>query len=93
MTEIVFLEIIRKKNNKIIRISYFFPTHFLVHRKVRCPPKVPPNPTSINIYNIYIYNILIYILEKNKFLAQLGTNLDFFKKWKTRYSNFDKLLG
>ena len=31
----------------------FFPTHFLVRRKVRCPPKVPPNPISIHIY-IYI---------------------------------------
>ena len=59
MTEIVFFRNNKKKTNKISRISYFFPTHFLVHRKVRCPPKVPPNPTSIHIY-IYIYtNIFI----------------------------------
>ena len=39
----------KKKTNKISWISYFFPTHCLVHRKVRCPPKVPPKPTSIHI--------------------------------------------
>ena len=44
----------KKKTNKISQISYFFPTHFLVHRKVRCPPKVSPKPISIHIY-IYIY--------------------------------------
>ena len=56
MTEIVFFRNNKKKTNKISRISYFFPTHFLVHRKVRCPPKVPPKPTSIHIYTyIYIY--------------------------------------
>ena len=49
MTEIVFFRNNKKKTNKISRISYFFPTHFLVHRKVRCPPKVPPKPTSIHI--------------------------------------------
>ena len=43
MTEIVFFRNNMKKTNKISRISYFF----------RCPPKVPPNPTSIHIY-IYI---------------------------------------
>jgi len=56
MTEIVFFRNNKKKTNKISQISYFFPTHFLVHRKVRCPPKVPPNPTSIHIYTCkYIY--------------------------------------
>ena len=50
MTEIGFFRNIKKKTNKISQISYFFPTLFLVHRKVRCPPKVLPNPTSNHIY-------------------------------------------
>ena len=50
MTEIGFFRNNKKKTNKISQISYFFPTLFLVHRKVRCPPKVLPNPTSIHIY-------------------------------------------
>ena len=54
MTEIGFFRNNKKKTNKISQISYFFPTLFLVHRKVRCPPKVLPNPTSNHIY-IYIY--------------------------------------
>ena len=54
MTEIGFFRNNKKKTNKISQISYFFPTLFLVHRKVRCPPKVPPKPTSNHIY-IYIY--------------------------------------
>ena len=49
MTEIGFFRNNKKKTNKISQISYFFPTLFLVHRKVRCPPKVPPKPTSIHI--------------------------------------------
>ena len=55
MTEIVFFRNNKKKTNKISQISYFFPTLFLVHRKVRCPPKVLPNPTSIHIYVIFSY--------------------------------------
>ena len=56
MTEIGLIRNNKKKTNKISQISYFFPTHFLVHRKVRCPPKVTPEPTSIHIYMyIYIY--------------------------------------
>ena len=47
----------KKKTNKISWISYFFPTHFLVHRKVRCPPKLSPQRTSILVY-IYIYTII-----------------------------------
>ena len=51
MTEIVFFRNNKKKKNKKkYHIAYLFPTPFLVHRKVRCPPKVPPKPTSIHIY-------------------------------------------
>ena len=50
MTEIGLIKNNEKKTNKISQISYFFRTLFLVHRKVRCPPKVSPNPTSIHIY-------------------------------------------
>ena len=59
MTEIGLIRNNKKKTNKISQISYFFPTHFLVHRKVRCPPKVSSKQTSIHIH-IYIY-IYIYI--------------------------------
>ena len=54
MTKIVFFRNNMKKTNKISRVLYFFPTHFLVHRKFRCPPKVPPVLTTVHIY-IYIY--------------------------------------
>ena len=70
MTEIVFFRNNRKKTNKISQIS-FFPTHFLVHMKGRCPPKVAAKPTSIHIYiykytNIYIYiYVYIYIDMRN----------------------------
>ena len=59
MTEIGFYRNNKKKTNKIIHISYYFQTHFLLHRKVRCQPKVSPEPTSIHIY-IYAY-ICIYM--------------------------------
>ena len=50
MTEKVFFRNNKKKTNKISQISYIFPTLFLVHRKVGCPPRVSPKPTSIHIY-------------------------------------------
>ena len=50
MTEIVLIRNNKKKTIKISQISYFFPTHFLVYRKVRCPPKVASKPTSIHIH-------------------------------------------
>ena len=74
MTEIVFFRNNKKKTNKISPISYFFPTHFLVHRKVRCPPKVPLKPTSIHVY-IYIY-VCIYM---NKYIYYLFPNSDTVK--------------
>ena len=52
MTEIGLIRNNKKKTNKISQISYFFPTHFPVHRKVRCPSKVAPKPTSTHIYNM-----------------------------------------
>ena len=58
ITEIVFFRNNKKKTNKISQISYFFPTHFLVHKKVRCPPKVSPKPISIHIF-----------LEDNQFIT------------------------
>ena len=61
ITEIGLIRNNKKKTNKISQISYFFPIYFLVHRKVRSPPKVSPKPTSIHIY-MYIYiHIYIYI--------------------------------
>ena len=68
MTEIGLTRNNKKKTNKISQISYFFPTHFLVHRKVRCPPKVSPKPTSTHIYIYMIIHqhidihIYLYIL-------------------------------
>ena len=50
MTEIGLFRNNKKKTNKTSQISYFFTTHFLVHRKVRSPPKVLPNPTSNHIF-------------------------------------------
>jgi len=50
LTEIGFIRHNKKKSNKISQKSGFFPTLFLVHRKVRCPPKFPPVPTLVHIY-------------------------------------------
>ena len=72
MTEIVFFRNNKKKTNKISQISYFFPTLFLVHRKVRCPPKVLPNPTSNHIY--------IYMVELHQ-LVTVGKKIWFWNFW------------
>ena len=56
MTEIGLIRNNKKKINKTSQISHFFMNHFQVHRKVRCPPKVSPKPTSIHIY-IHIYTV------------------------------------
>ena len=53
MTEIGLFINNKKKTDKISQISYFFTTHFLVHRKVRCSPKVSPKPISIHIEVVY----------------------------------------
>ena len=69
MSEIALIS--NNNNKKNSQTSYLFPTHFLVHRKVICPPKVPPNPTSIHIYiYMYIYMCVcmyMYVYSKGKF--------------------------
>ena len=42
MTKIGLIRINKKKQIKLVRYHIFFPTQFLVHRKVRCPPKISP---------------------------------------------------
>ena len=74
MTEIGLIRNNKKKTNKISQISYFFPTHFLVHRKVRCLyvfmnvcmyecisvwDYIDPNFINNN-YNVYIHPIKKY---------------------------------
>ena len=49
MTEIGLIRNNKKKQLKSVRYDFFL-TNFLVHRKVRCPPKVAPKPTSTHIY-------------------------------------------
>merc|ERR1739842_249304 len=73
MTEIGYFRKNKKKTNKNSQISYFFPTLFLVHRKVRCPPKVLPNPTSNHIYilhaNCIVYNSNLTFIFPEKFTS------------------------